>query len=116
MNLPNVKSRELVAPRLRYLQELEHNQRYFNVDKSWYYKSHSVAHVGKPMLVALGRITKQKVVRLDSERVAADLNDVKDFTRSNDRRLLNISEGTLAAWKAHDTRGTYGNILKGLRR
>lgn len=95
-----------VKPRLDYLQRICHNGVYFAAHKSWHYTSHSEAHFGKPMLASLGQMISRRRVNLTATRIEATLETVKKECMSNPdvAQLYNVSSGTIAAWKASETR------------
>lgn len=94
---------------LRYLQNLSHSRKYFNISKSWSYASHSASHFGKPMILGLGKFSREKRVNLNTTKVEATWETVRSACIANPANapLWNVSTGTLAAWRAHETRGTY---------
>jgi hypothetical protein len=97
------------VPRLRYLQSIKHGGSYFNIETSWCYKSHSSAHFGKSMALGLGTFHRRKRINLEFTDVVATWETVRSTCIKNPSYapLWNVSAGTLAAWRAHETRGTY---------
>jgi len=95
--------------RLKVLQTTRRRNQYFRAYQNWHYNSHSAAHIGKPMIVSLGRLHHSKLVNANSTSANADWDIVREICLSNPAvaPLWNISKGTMAAWRAHETRGTY---------
>ncbi len=101
---------EAPRPRLAYLETFKHKSLYFNISTSWYYRSHSAAHIGKAMLACLGVVNTTKKKAAAPTTVHADWKEIREnCLKQYDIASLrwNITKGSLAAWKAHETRGTY---------
>lgn len=101
---------ETPKPRLEYLEAFRNRSHYFNIDSSWYYKSHSAAHLGKAMLACLGTVSTRKRAAASPTTVHIEWKEIREnCLRQYEIAPLrwNISKGSLAAWKAHETRGTY---------
>lgn len=82
----------------------------FNVRASWDYLSSSASHIGKPMATLLLQRRGKKNLRVTSTRVTADWGDVRKAAlrdKQDADLLYNVRPTTMAAWKAHETRGTY---------
>lgn len=104
--------------------------------RTWFYKSHGKGSTGSPMLYWLGRVHRpytknvkkfnEKLnalileaslthecvhVDIDDEQLREDTVAIgKDFgvSTADLAMIMNIPKGTIAAWKAHHTMGTYG--------
>jgi len=98
-----------------YDARLSHLQRYKNwkVICAWHYVSHSASHIGKPMGIALlHKKAKRAQLAQTSLLVGADWELVRKLAlleKSSHRAALlyNLRVSTVAAWQAHQTRGTY---------
>jgi hypothetical protein len=87
---------------------------------AWYYHSHRRRSYGQPMIVLLFQLTTSEQPTPNKQVAAANLwiyeadasglaAEGMKLMRKGERAdlLLNVSRQTLAAWKAHATRGTY---------
>lgn len=87
----------------------------------WYYKSHAANSYGKPMVVMLFQMAKRRQPYVDKQMAKATLEecvftnyDLAQKTLKLERQrkkpelLLNISRASVAAYKAWETRNSYG--------
>ncbi len=82
----------------------------FNVRASWSYMSSSASHIGKPMATLLLQRRGRSGKTVEPTRIEAGWSDVRKMAlihKAEAAHLLNVRTTTVAAWKAHETRGTY---------
>lgn len=79
--------------------------------RCFHYCSHTNERYGKSMLVWVGTASSRSGKPVQVEEIQADRTDLAEEALKLGHRaplLLNVTKQSIAAWKAHYTRGTYG--------
>lgn len=103
--------------RIRYLADSPVKGVHYKPARNWHYLSSTESHIGKPMCITLGSsvqaVRKGPAAVMTSKPVEATWDTIREEALDLEAKglradlLLNIKRTTLAAYKAHLTRGTY---------
>lgn len=101
----------------------EGSSKFWKPSYFYYYRAHTYSHSGKPMIYALGRMVSRSRMPMPAHAVqqakfkyfldvgapdlAKEALKMKKKHVDSAHLLLNVSKQSVAAWTAHETRGTY---------
>ena len=104
------KAADPVIARINYLHSFDKRAQHFRCRKAFHYMSHSASHYGKHMVAVLGELTR-KNFQYTMEEITTDWRALRELLVELPTQLgaglYNVSPASIAALKAHETRGTY---------
>lgn len=106
------KEGDPILRRIQHLETIKLSRKRFQCEAVYHYKSHSAAHFGKHMVAVVGQThTRRLRSMLEMHDVDTDWQNLRKeilaLSTAKASGYYNVSPTSIAAWRAHETRGTY---------